>query len=157
MMQRLAALPALAQRRPALAAIVLGLVAACAYPPLHLWPLGLAALAASNLVDSPGEERFDRIVRLASMVTDSPIALISQTVPDLVERDAPDLIAVSAEGVNVAVTQLAPIDELNAKLEAALDSGEQLTLVNLEQLVELYEGWYGRFAHPNGADGFGLD
>ena len=45
MMERLAALPALAQRRPALAAIVLGLVAACAYPPLHLWPLGLAALA----------------------------------------------------------------------------------------------------------------
>ncbi|MFC5460673.1 GAF domain-containing protein [Massilia niabensis] len=37
----------------------------------------LAALAASNMVDSPGEERFDRIVRLASMVTDSPIALIS--------------------------------------------------------------------------------
>ncbi|WP_086606989.1 apolipoprotein N-acyltransferase [Erythrobacter donghaensis] len=40
-----AAVPALAQRRPALAAIVLGLVGACAYPPLHLWPLGLAALA----------------------------------------------------------------------------------------------------------------
>lgn len=33
------------QRRPALAAIALGLIAACAYPPLHLWPLGLAALA----------------------------------------------------------------------------------------------------------------
>ncbi|MEQ5788358.1 apolipoprotein N-acyltransferase [Erythrobacter sp. NFXS35] len=33
------------QRRPALSAIVLGLIAACAYPPLHLWPLGLAALA----------------------------------------------------------------------------------------------------------------
>lgn len=40
-----AAVPALARRRPALAAIVLGLLAACAYPPLHLWPLGLAALA----------------------------------------------------------------------------------------------------------------
>ena len=37
----------------------------------------LAALAASRLVDTPGEDRFDRIVRLASMVTDSPIALIS--------------------------------------------------------------------------------
>lgn len=37
----------------------------------------LAALAASQLVDSPPEERFDRIVRLASMATDSPIALIS--------------------------------------------------------------------------------
>lgn len=34
-----------AQRHPAFAAIVLGLIAACAYPPLHLWPLGLAALA----------------------------------------------------------------------------------------------------------------
>lgn len=45
MLERLAAVPALAQRRPALAAIALGLIAACAYPPLHLWPLGLAALA----------------------------------------------------------------------------------------------------------------
>lgn len=45
MTERLAALAALAQRRPALAAVVLGLVGACAYPPLHLWPLGLAALA----------------------------------------------------------------------------------------------------------------
>ena len=42
---RLAALAALVQRRAAFAAIALGLIAACAYPPLHLWPLGLAALA----------------------------------------------------------------------------------------------------------------
>jgi apolipoprotein N-acyltransferase len=40
-----AALAALAQRRSAFAAIALGLIAACAFPPLHLWPLGLAALA----------------------------------------------------------------------------------------------------------------
>jgi len=33
------------QRRPALTAVGLGLIAACAYPPSHLWPLGLAALA----------------------------------------------------------------------------------------------------------------
>lgn len=45
MKERLAALAALAQRRPAFAAIALGLIAACAFPPLHLWPLGLAALA----------------------------------------------------------------------------------------------------------------
>lgn len=37
----------------------------------------LAALAASGLVDSAGEPRFDRLTRLASMVTGSPIALIS--------------------------------------------------------------------------------
>ena len=45
MIERLAALAALAQRRAGLAAIAFGLIAACAYPPLHLWPLGLAALA----------------------------------------------------------------------------------------------------------------
>lgn len=37
----------------------------------------LAAVAATRLVDSLPEERFDRIVRLASKATDSPIALIS--------------------------------------------------------------------------------
>jgi excisionase family DNA binding protein len=37
----------------------------------------LAAVAASGLVDTGNEARFDRLVRLASMVTGSPIALIS--------------------------------------------------------------------------------
>ncbi|NHZ96549.1 GAF domain-containing protein [Massilia sp. CCM 8734] len=37
----------------------------------------LAALAALQLVPSAPEERFDRIVRLASLVTDCPIALIT--------------------------------------------------------------------------------
>ncbi|MFK3737896.1 GAF domain-containing protein [Massilia sp. TN1-12] len=37
----------------------------------------LAALAASGLVDTEDEPRFDRVVRLAAMVTGSPIALIS--------------------------------------------------------------------------------
>ena len=49
MQQRLAAgaasAQALVRRFPALTALALGLIAACAYPPLHLWPLGLAALA----------------------------------------------------------------------------------------------------------------
>jgi len=44
-MDRLQALPDLLLRRPQLSALVLGLLVACAYPPLHLWPLGLAALA----------------------------------------------------------------------------------------------------------------
>jgi len=37
----------------------------------------LAALGASGLVDTSEEARFDRIVRLAALVTGSPIALIS--------------------------------------------------------------------------------
>jgi excisionase family DNA binding protein len=37
----------------------------------------LAAVAASGLVDTDEEARFDRIVRLASLVTGSPIAMVS--------------------------------------------------------------------------------
>lgn len=37
----------------------------------------LHALAGSGLLDTPDEPRFDRVARLAAMVTDSPIALIS--------------------------------------------------------------------------------
>lgn len=37
----------------------------------------LAAVGASGLVDTDEENRFDRIVRLATMVTGSPIALVS--------------------------------------------------------------------------------
>ena len=42
---QIAAIPALLQRRSAPTAIALGLIAACAFPPFHLWPLGLAAVA----------------------------------------------------------------------------------------------------------------
>ncbi len=45
MTDQLRKMPDLARRWPGLAALLLGLLAACAYPPLHLWPLGLAALA----------------------------------------------------------------------------------------------------------------
>lgn len=37
----------------------------------------LVSLAATGLLDSAREERFDRVVRLASVVTGSPIALLS--------------------------------------------------------------------------------
>jgi len=47
------------------------------YPLLSTERSRLAALAASGLVDTAEEARFDRVVRLASMVTGSPIALIS--------------------------------------------------------------------------------
>lgn len=42
----------------------------------------LSALYSYNILDTPNEERFDRIVRLASRLFGSPIALIS-----LVDRD----------------------------------------------------------------------
>jgi apolipoprotein N-acyltransferase len=45
MADRLQIVSDLMRRWPGFSALTLGLVAACAYPPLHLWPLGLAALA----------------------------------------------------------------------------------------------------------------
>jgi excisionase family DNA binding protein len=47
------------------------------YPVDAVEPRRLAALAASGLIDTPPEDRFDRIVRLASLATGSPIALVS--------------------------------------------------------------------------------
>lgn len=47
------------------------------YPVDAVEPERLMALAASGLIDTPPEDRFDRIVRLASLVTGSPIALVS--------------------------------------------------------------------------------
>ena len=52
-------------------------VQAPAYPVGDDEATRLVALAASGLIDTPPEERFDRIVRLASLVTGSPIALVS--------------------------------------------------------------------------------
>jgi hypothetical protein len=40
-------------------------------------PARLAALRATNLLDSPAEDAFDRITRLAARVLDAPVALVS--------------------------------------------------------------------------------
>lgn len=53
------------------------LPAAPAYPVPEREQSRLSALAALQLVPSAAEERFDRIVRLASLVTECPIALIT--------------------------------------------------------------------------------
>jgi excisionase family DNA binding protein len=47
------------------------------YPVPRDEPARLAALDALRLVDTETETRFDRIVRLAALVTDCPIALVS--------------------------------------------------------------------------------
>lgn len=44
----------------------------------------------------------------------APVALLAQAVPNMVERHPVHLVAVSAEGVDVVVAQLAPVPELNA-------------------------------------------
>ncbi|HCP19568.1 MAG TPA: GGDEF domain-containing protein, partial [Marinobacter hydrocarbonoclasticus] len=50
------------------------------YPPEE--PQRLSALEATKLLDTPPEERFDRVTRLAAEAFDVPIALVS-----LVDRE----------------------------------------------------------------------
>jgi apolipoprotein N-acyltransferase len=50
MADQLQKVPDLIRRWPVITALVLGLAAACAYPPLHLWPIGLAAFAGFVLL-----------------------------------------------------------------------------------------------------------
>ncbi|MGY6551017.1 MAG: apolipoprotein N-acyltransferase [Erythrobacter sp.] len=45
MADRLRVVPDLIRRRPSLSAFAFGLIGALAYPPLHIWPLGLLAIA----------------------------------------------------------------------------------------------------------------
>ncbi len=51
--------------------------AAAHYPVAEEEAQRLAALAGTGLVDSPAEEVFDRLVRLAAQTTDCPIALVT--------------------------------------------------------------------------------
>jgi excisionase family DNA binding protein len=47
------------------------------YPVAHNEPARLAALQASGLVDSPADDVFDRLIRLATQLTDCPMAAVS--------------------------------------------------------------------------------
>ena len=59
--------------------------------------------------------------------------------------------------MDVAVTQFAPIDELDAQFETALCSGKHFLFADTEQLVEFDKGRDSRLAHADGADFFGFN
>ena len=65
--------------------------------------------------------------------------------------------AVLAEGVDVAVPDLAPVHKLDAELERALGRSNEVILVQPEQIVEQANLGDGRLPHPDRADLFGLD
>ena len=65
-------------------------------------PQRLNTLRALNVLDSAPEERFDRLTRLAKRLFGVPIALVS-----LVDADAPDALAHTAERLRARVAQLA--------------------------------------------------
>ena len=62
----------------------------------------------------------------------SPAALLAQ--PVVMERHAGDARAVGAEGMDVAVADARPVDELDAELERGLGLRHQLALVDADAL-----------------------
>src|SRR6186713_1963357 len=80
-----------------------------------------------------------------------------QPQPHLVERDALDVDAVFTELVEVAMSRLAPVLELDAELEAGLRGLHEVPLVDAEHLVEELQRGDGGFADTDGADFFRLD
>ena len=85
------------------------------------------------------------------------VAGFAEFVPHMVERHALHLIAIIAKGVDIAVADLAPVDELDSQFETALDSGHHFALVNFEQAIEIQEGRNRGFTNADGADHFRFD
>ena len=75
----------------------------------------------------------------------------------MVERNPLHLVAIVSEGVDIAVAQFSPVDELDAQFEAALNCRQQFAFVNFEQAVEIEEGRYRRFADADCADHLRFD
>ena len=77
--------------------------------------------------------------------------------PILMEGHQPEVATDRAEAVDIAVTDLSPVIELDAKLEAALGLANELRLIDLEQPVESGKVRNGRFADPDDPDFFGFN
>jgi hypothetical protein len=86
----------------------------------------------------------------------SLVPALAQAVPDVLEGNPADFIAIAAEGVDVALADVAPVHELDAELERALRRGEHLPLVDIQQVVEFEERRDCRFAYAHGPDLLGF-
>ncbi len=75
----------------------------------------------------------------------------------LVEGDAVEVLAVSAEGVEVTIADLTPIDELDPKLAGAASLTQKFRFGNVEHRVEAANRRDGGFAYADRADRVGFD
>src|SRR5690606_8018571 len=97
---------------------------------------------------APGHRRGEEIVL-------KPAEAVLQ--PELVEADAFEIETEIAERVEVAFARLAPVAELDAELDRAASSGEELALVHADAVVEVADRRDRRFADADRADLFGFD
>src|SRR5438105_6048256 len=72
-------------------------------------------------------------------------------------RDSVDELAKIAEGMEMAVADRSPVDELDSQLEAALRRADEFTLVDAEHAVEDLHQRDGGFTNADDPDFVGFD
>jgi len=77
--------------------------------------------------------------------------------PILVAAQPAQVLADHAEGMEIGVAPVRPVDELDAQLEAALGAADEVVLVEFEQLVVFLDRRDGGFADADRADLLALD
>ncbi len=93
-------------------------------------PNRLATLRELNLLDSPAEQAFDRLTRLASLVTDSPVSLVS-----LVDIDRQFFKSLFGLPEPIATVRETPLSHSFCKHVVA--SGEPLIIADAREDVDL--------------------
>ena len=102
----------------------------------------------SALGRRPGHAQLVQLRRLAARLRGQPI---------LVQRQEIKVAAIGAERVEIGVVLLAPVDELDPQLEAALRGGNEVILGNAQCFVEGADRRDRRLTHPDRADLFTFD
>ena len=80
-----------------------------------------------------------------------------QLEPVLVEGQAAEVVADGSEAMDVARTEAAPIDELDAQLERAAYRAHELDFIDLQRVVEGAQVRNGGLTDAHRADVLGLD
>src|SRR5687768_8938928 len=75
-----------------------------------------------------------------------------QLQPQLVKLDRLRIQAELAKGMDVAIAQALPIDELDAELERALRVADELVFIEAQQRIERQQRRNRRFANTDRAD-----
>ena len=101
--------------------------------------------------------RLGRPDRIAVVADVGSVAHGAARGPDMVEIDPLDRLAISTEGMDIAVAGPPPVHELDAQFEGGLSLVDQRLFVDAHGRVEGADVGQGGLAHADDADLVGLD